>query len=146
MFLYLSFGLILCCVASVRWRRFQKPANQCVCGSEPWIFMPGSSKKWALREKNWPKHRSVTYGRMKYSTDFIHLNQSQFCEVYSLFPLSPTQDYPANIEPKTKTKKHGLGFSKLFTFSLPSFSPSIPTHAGGAGRDFGHPEGETTKT
>lgn len=115
MFLYLSFGLILCCVASVRWRRYPKPANQCVCGSEPWIFMPGSSKKWALREKNWPKHRSVTYGRMKYSTDFIHLNESQFSEVYSLFPLSPTQDYPANIEPKTKTKKHGLGFSKWFT-------------------------------
>lgn len=33
----------------------------------------------------------------------------------------------------------------MIQFLPSSLSPSIPTHAGGAGHDYGHPEGETTK-
>lgn len=124
MFLYLSLGVIPCCAAAVRWRRYPKPANQCACGSEPWIFTPESSKKWALREKNWPRHRSVTYSRVQYTYRFysyiryynlmdsvlrthaLNLSDAFFfvCSVHSLFPLSPTQNYPAYTAPN-KDKK-----------------------------------------
>lgn len=59
MFEYLLLGVNPYCVVAVRWRRYPEPADQCACGSEPWIFTLEFSKKSVPREKNWPRRRSV---------------------------------------------------------------------------------------